>query len=344
MIRKLFILTILFWIVFSCKTNEKEMTLSGEWLSAGKGQMLYLAKGEWVDSVEVKNGKFEFNLEGLEPDEYRLWRVNNGKDEGLLVYLDSCHTYLKLEDGVEETGNYAWINCRIEGNPVGAAMWDAVLSTLRDVWSETTTRKCREVASRGDLASAFILWKFAPVCVEFMTFDELNGYMNNLPEAVKQSAVGKRMYSAMEKLLPLTKGAVAPDFTLDTPEGKPVSLSEYVKGKKVVLIDFWASFCAPCRAKNPVVLALYDKFHEKGFDVLGVSLDDDKEAWLKANKEDRLPWVHVSELKGWKGDMPKLYNFSGIPNLVLVDGSCKILATSLELHRDLNKVVESLFE
>ena len=344
MIRKLFILIGLFGALFSCKSKEKEMTLAGEWLSAGEGQMLYLKNGEWVDSVEVKNGKFEFDLEGREPDEYLLSRMNEGKPELLLVYLDDCHTYLKLEEEVEQTGNYAWIKCGIEGNPVGAATWDAVLLGLKDTWSETAVRKYREVAARGDLASAFILWKFALVCVEFMTFDELNGYINNLPEAVKQSAVGKRMYSAMEKLLPLTKGAVAPDFTLNTPEGEPVSLSEYVKGKKVVLIDFWASFCAPCRAKNPVVLALYDKFHEKGFDVLGVSLDDDKEAWLKAIKEDKLPWVHVSELKGWKGDMPKLYNFSGIPNLVLVDGSCKILATSLELHRDLNKVVESLFE
>ena len=341
--KNLLVLMMLSLAMFACQTEGKKMSLSGEWLSAEKGQMLYLAGNEWVDSVEVRNGKFEFNLDGKEPDEYVLSRINKGEREILLVYLDNCRTYLKLGEA-EQVGNIAWIKCEIEGNPVGAVTWDAVFSAMKDLWGETTIRKFREVSMRGDLASAFILWKYASICVEFMTYDELTGYMNKLSEEVKLSPVGKRMFSDLGEVLTMAKGATAPDFTLNTPDGKSVSLSEYVKEKKVVLIDFWASWCAPCRAKNPEVLALYDKYHKDGFDVLGVSLDTDKDAWMRAIQEDKLPWTHVSELQGWDGNMRVLYNFNGLPNLVLVDGSRRILATSSELHRGLKEVLENLFK
>ena len=114
-------------------------------------------------------------------------------------------------------------------------------------------------------------------------------------------------------------------------------LSEYLKGKKFVLIDFWASWCGPCRAKNPEVLQVYNDYHAQGFDVLGVSLDDEVAPWKKAIEADRLPWTHVSELKGWKSDICKLYDFHSVPMLYLLDGEGRILAKGQDLKNNLNE-------
>lgn len=124
-----------------------------------------------------------------------------------------------------------------------------------------------------------------------------------------------------------TIGAEAPDFAMNTPEGAAMKLSD-LRGK-VLLIDFWASWCGPCRRENPNVVAAYKKYHEKGFDVLGVSLDRTKDRWVQAIEKDGLPWHHVSDLKGWKNDAAKLYGVSSIPATILLDAEGKILARNL---------------
>jgi thiol-disulfide isomerase/thioredoxin len=125
-----------------------------------------------------------------------------------------------------------------------------------------------------------------------------------------------------------TANEKAPDFTLNTPEGKPLSLSS-LKGK-VVLIDFWASWCRPCRAANPEIVALYTKYKTKKFTVLSVSLDSDLESWKKAIASDGLIWPnHVSDLKQWDTPMTQLYNFNSIPHTVLVDKNGIIIGNDL---------------
>ncbi len=122
-------------------------------------------------------------------------------------------------------------------------------------------------------------------------------------------------------------GGEAPDFTMNDTEGNPVKLSDF-RGK-VMLIDFWASWCGPCRRENPHVVELYNHFHNKGFDVLGVSLDKSKEPWLKAIKDDGLVWNHVSDLKYWSNEAAQLYGVTSIPHTVLVDKDGKIIARNL---------------
>ena len=126
---------------------------------------------------------------------------------------------------------------------------------------------------------------------------------------------------------PLEAGMEAPDFTELTPEGKPLKLSD-LRGK-VVLIDFWASWCGPCRRENPHVVKLYEKYKDKGFEILGVSLDRDRDRWLQAIKDDKLTWPQVSDLQHWQSKAAKLYNVTGIPYTVLLDANGNIIATKL---------------
>jgi peroxiredoxin len=122
-------------------------------------------------------------------------------------------------------------------------------------------------------------------------------------------------------------GKPAPDFTLPGPDGKLIALSSF-RGK-YVLVDFWASWCMPCRQENPNVVAAYQNFKGKNFTVFGVSLDKDKTNWVKAIKDDQLTWPHVSDLKYWNSAVVPLYNIEGIPFNVLLDPEGKIIASNL---------------
>ena len=139
----------------------------------------------------------------------------------------------------------------------------------------------------------------------------------------------------------LSPGKLAPDFAQPKSDGKLLKLSD-LKGK-VVLIDFWASWCGPCRKENPNVVKIYQKYADKGFTVLSVSLDKDKNAWLEAIKRDNLLWTnHVSDLKAWSNEAAQQYRVTGIPFTVLVDKEGKIIQTNLR-GEELENTLKSIF-
>ena len=126
----------------------------------------------------------------------------------------------------------------------------------------------------------------------------------------------------------IAAGTEAPDIVMTDRNGKERRLSD-LRGK-VVLIDFWASWCRPCRAENPNVVRIYNRYHDNGFEVFSVSLDNNRDAWLKAIEADGLVWEnHVSDLRGWSSAGGRLYGVSSIPATVLVDRDGKVLARNL---------------
>lgn len=176
---------------------------------------------------------------------------------------------------------------------------------------------------------------------EFATFESIVNQLlvgfNGSPNV----AAAKQQYDQMklqrDKSAFLGAGKPAPNFTQSDVNGKPLSLSD-LKGK-VVLIDFWASWCGPCRKENPNVVQLYNKYKDAGFTVLSISLDDNKASWMAAIEKDKLAWpYHVSDLRKWSNEAARLYQVSGIPFTVLVDREGNIINTKLrgqELERTL---------
>ncbi|GFR75450.1 thiol-disulfide oxidoreductase ResA [Elysia marginata] len=141
-------------------------------------------------------------------------------------------------------------------------------------------------------------------------------YMGINPDIrnTKEGSLIGEMISQIERV---SVGKTAPDFSAPNPEGNLVKLSD-IKGK-VVIIDFWASWCNPCREKNPHLVALYKKYHDRGLELVGVSLDKKKQDWVKAIEDDRLDWNHLSNLKGWRDAVAKLYNVKSIPTIFVLD-------------------------
>lgn len=141
------------------------------------------------------------------------------------------------------------------------------------------------------------------------------------------SKYAKGLHAFVESRKATAKGSLAPEITLADVNGNNLSLSS-LRGQ-VVLIDFWASWCGPCRRENPTNVALYAKYHDKGFEIFGVSLDNNKEKWTGAIQEDKLPWKHVSDLGGWQSSAAQLYNVSSIPQTFLLDRDGRIIDSGL---------------
>lgn len=167
--------------------------------------------------------------------------------------------------------------------------------------------------------------------VSYLNVDENYDFIKSVIEQnkdkVAESDYTQEYFDKFNAYASVAVGAMAPDINLSTPEGKQISLSS-LKGK-VVLIDFWASWCGPCRKENPNVVKIYNQYKSKGFEIYGVSLDRNKEDWVKAINDDKLTWIHVSDLKFWESEAAALYKVEAIPATFIVDREGKIVAKNL---------------
>ena len=320
------------------------------------GEMLKL------DSCKIVDGKFSFKGK-MESTEARYINFNDGKERVLLfVENDSIHISGSLTDLPA---------LKIIGSPAQDILnaFKQSLKTHEDKLNEIVDRyyAAEEAGQKEELekidaeynATDSIKLKFIEDFVTtnkssvvapfiglrylagFYEADQLEKLTNSFEKDAATSVYNKQLAERLAILKSTQVGVKAPEFSQNDENGNPIALSEF-KGK-YVLIDFWASWCGPCRAENPNVVAAFKKFNKKGFEVFGVSLDDNKEKWLEAIKKDGLTWKHVSDLKGWGNAVAKQYGVSSIPHSVLLDKEGVIIAKNLrgeELIKKLEEVVK----
>jgi peroxiredoxin len=175
----------------------------------------------------------------------------------------------------------------------------------------------------------------------FMDAIEIEDAINAMDKKVANTPVIQSLRNRVEIMKTVAIGQKAPELIMNDANGTPVSLSSKI-GSRLLLIDFWAGWCGPCRQENPNLVKVYNEFHKKGFDVFGVSLDRTKEDWVKAIADDKLTWTHVSDLQYWNSSAAKLYGVNSIPANFLLNADGVIIGRNLRGEDLYNKVNELL--
>jgi peroxiredoxin/sugar phosphate permease len=310
------------------QAQESNLQLKGT-VTDTVAQYVYLQKFnnkmfKTIDSVKVKDGCFSFNTNVKTPELYGL-SVDTANSP-LYIFLENKPIIVKISP------KKYYSTSVIEGSE-SQNLFDAYRKTKDIEISKFITEHPKSIVS------AYVLyrnWSYR------LTPEEITGNIALLDKIQQNSIYVKELNELITVLNGLAVGNKAPDFTANNPEGKPVRLSENLKG--YTLIDFWASWCGPCRKENPNVVAAYKEFHGKGFNIIGVSLDKKKENWIKGIKDDNLDWQHVSDLKFWNSEIAKLYGVRAIPGNYLIDSKGLIVAKNLqgeELQSTLKKLLDN---
>lgn len=164
---------------------------------------------------------------------------------------------------------------------------------------------------------------------------------DSMGPGAKATLSARLMKERIDRMEKTQGGAIAPDFTLSTPKGEKMTMSK-IPGK-IKIVDFWASWCGPCRLNNPALRKLYEQYHGKGLEIISISLDDNAKRWTDAIAKDKLDWINLSSLKGWKCEVARQYNITAIPAIFVLDESNHIIATNLR-GETLNNFLQEKFK
>lgn len=268
-------------------------------------------------------GGFVFLLDSDVPYEVELWKAKKSTINGGVL-----QTALNQYQDRVEKGNKELEAIKAKLDEASKQKRFKTVSELKKKMEQKRGKILKELDAmvephKDDLFGVYI----QTAGMERMNLDALKQCYAKLSDKGKQTELGRFVAARIQLLENVEEGAVAPNFTLSTPEGKQLAMYD-VKGK-IKIIDFWASWCGPCRMENPNMVKLYNDFKDKGLVVISVSLDEKKDKWLDAIEKDGMPWIHLSDLKGWRGEVVKKYNIDAVPTILVLDENNHILVKNL---------------
>lgn len=326
-------------------------TINGTIADAKDGDYVYMRyydgrESFTLDSAVVKNGKFEFK--GMPDSVFAPKYITYGSGANSLVSM------VFIEEG---NINVDFANNKTTGTPANDAftayndkytLFDHQLGDIQRIYSTDTTLTD---VQRDSLVGAYD--KIMSECMDFVynqtetnidnavgayllqtngfsfEVEQTSALLEKLPQKFLASSSMTRLKEYVDNAMNTVVGKKFIDFSMNTPEGKTVKLSDFVSKNKYTLIDFWASWCGPCRQEMPNVVAAYKQFKNKGFGIVGVSLDKDADKWKQAIKDLNITWPQMSDLKAWQCEGAQLYGVRSIPATVLVDQEGNIVARDL---------------
>jgi peroxiredoxin len=279
----------------------------------------------------AENGVIEIEADADSIDNTEI--SGSSSNDDFTVFTDEMKRFSKEVNKLKKEFASARMAADEEKQRMARIKFEAMIENQR-VFAKNYIRE-----NNSSTTAPFVaLWQLS----EQLDCNEIDSLVRSFDPSIQNSIYIEQLKKKADEKRTLTVGNMAPDFTMKNQNGQPLTLSS-LRGK-VVLIDFWASWCQPCRHENPNVVKLYDEYKSKGFDIIGVSLDRDKKSWLKAIEDDQLEWHHVSDLKFWNNEVAQKYKVKSIPHTVLLDKNGKIVANNLQGDLLAQKLSEILAE
>ena len=315
-------------VVTSCTEEKKGYIIDGE-ISDVKDGMVYLKKYVDksfvdVDSAVITDGKFKFEGVASEALAHGLTTQKESR-RPLVFFLDNDVMNVKLNEADKKL--------IVTGSPVN----DIYMANAPIVRSKGySLDSLLNVHPASSVSAYFVVKDFAYK----LDLEEMKSVRSKLDASLDGTSYVQQIESMIARMEKVQVGSEAPDFTLPDVNGNPVSLSSF-RGK-YVLVDFWAAWCPDCRKENPNIVSAWEKYKNKNFAILGVSLDRNRDQWLAAIEKDKLTWTQVSDLKYWSSEAAVLYCIRWIPMSFLIDPEGKIVAIGLEGEELHNKLEELL--
>ena len=326
--RNLFLLIIAIVATSCTQKEEKNILLSGSVEGVETG-IVYLQKFRnksfyVIDSSEIVNGEFSFSKDVELPEIYGL--SLDTTRSSFLIFLDENPATVVLD-----SANY-YRNTKVEG------------SDLHDLFVEYSSEGDIEIDSfikkhPSSLVSAYALYRNYSYR---LSPEEIRSNIDLLDPSLKNTPYVQVLEELIPTLETVAVGNKAPNFIANDPDGNAVEFYDHIGKSKYLLLDFWASWCGPCRRENPNIVKAYQEYKDKGFDIYGVSLDSSKSGWISAIEKDGLTWTNVSDLLLWDSEPAKLYGVRAIPSNFLIDENGVIVAKNVkgeELHKTLNDLL-----
>ncbi len=362
--KKLTYLTLLMLLsVFAFAQQEstpKEFTVSGKVKNGAAGEKVYLQFSTnppvTLDSTTLA-ADGTFTITATEKDGGNFYMLNIADRQKIVLLVEGGENFVVTTDGYDTNDKGQPGKYEVKGSKnmdyyaqlmeMNQAIVDKV-NKWNDDYAKATekkdNKKMQEIQGNFQQAEVEHVAKIKSLLPQMGTslvaiftannmlnperdFAEMEAVAQRFENEQPNSKIAQSYIGFVKRMKGISVGDVAPDFTLNNPEGQDVTLSS-LRGK-YVLIDFWASWCGPCRMENPNVVALYNKYKDKGFAIYGVSLDKDKAAWLAAIKKDNLTWIHGSDLKFWNSAVAQTYGVNAIPATFLLDKEGKVIAKNL---------------